>query len=318
MVSTSFSYCEPGQDDHEDADPFFCASAQYQGVSLTDAICPGPKLQRDLFHVLLRFRKNPVALACDIAEIYLRIEVAPEDRPFHRFLWRDLDLQKSPEEYEFSRVVFDDNSSPFLAQFVTQYNAKTNGREYPLAAETVLKSTYMDDSMDSVFDDQQGIELYRQLSQLWKGAGMRARKWLSNSPTVLNEIPSDDKASEIDLKEGHLPCTKTLGVLWEAAKDAFTFTKRNFLSKVATLFDPLGFLSPFIIRAKVLLQDLWTAGLDWDDPLGEPLVCRSRKWFEELSELAQIRVPRCLQLQTEEAPVDSSLHTFVDASQDAY
>ena len=64
----------------------FDASAQYQGVSLNDAICPGPKLQRDLFHVMLRFRKNPVALVCDIAEMYLRIEVAPEDRPFHRFL----------------------------------------------------------------------------------------------------------------------------------------------------------------------------------------------------------------------------------------
>ena len=61
-----------------------------------------------------------------------------------------------------------------------------------------------------------------------------------------------------------------------------------------------------------------TVGLDWDDPLGEPLVCRSRKWFKELSELNQIRVPRSLQLQTEGAPVDTSLHTFLDASQDAY
>jgi len=77
--------------------------------------------------------------------------------------------------------------------------------------------------MDSVSDEQQGIELYKQLSQLWKGAGMQARKWLSNSPTVLNEIPSDDRDSKIDLKEGHLPCSKTLGVLWEVVKDAFTF-----------------------------------------------------------------------------------------------
>ena len=89
--------------------------------------------------------------------MYLRIEVAPEDRSFYRFLWRDLDLQKSPEECEFSRVVFGVNSSPFLAQFVTQHHAKTHGSEYPLAAETVLKSTYLDDSMDSVSDDQQGI-----------------------------------------------------------------------------------------------------------------------------------------------------------------
>ncbi|XP_067040969.1 uncharacterized protein [Acropora muricata] len=307
----------------------FDASARYQGVSLNDVICQGPKLQRDLFHVLLRFRKNPVALVCDIAEMYLRIEIAPKDRPFHRFLWRDLDQQKVPEEYEFSRVVFGVNSSPFLAQFVTQQHAETHRTEYPLAAETALKSTYMDDSMDSVADDQQGIELHKQLSQLWKRAGMQARKWLSNSPVVLSEIPPEDRASEIDLKEGSLPSIKTLGILWQAAKDAFTFkvqppdnhfsfTKRNFLSKVATLFDPLGFLAPFIIRAKVLLQDLWAAGLDWDDPFGEALVRRSRNWFEELPELAQISVPRCLQPMKDEITISSSLQTFVDASEDAY
>ena len=49
-------------------------------------ICQGPKLQRDLFHVLLGFWKHPVALFCDIAEMYLKIEIAPEDRTFHRFL----------------------------------------------------------------------------------------------------------------------------------------------------------------------------------------------------------------------------------------
>ena len=152
----------------------FDASARYQGVSLNDVICQGPKLQRDLFHVLLRFRKNPVALVCDIAEMYLRIEIASEHRPFHRFLWRDLDQQKVPEEYEFSLVVFGVNSSPFLAQFVTQRHAETHRTEYPLVAETTLKSTYMDDSMDSVADDQQGIELHNQLTQLWKRAGMQA------------------------------------------------------------------------------------------------------------------------------------------------
>lgn len=68
------------------------------------------------------------------------------------------------------------------------------------------------------------------------------------------------------------------------------------------------------MRAKVLLQDLWTAGLDWDDPLRETLVSRSRKWFEELPELDQISVPRCLQPRTNEAVISSSLQTFVDPS----
>lgn len=68
-----------------------------------------------------------------------------------------------------------------------------------MATETILKSTYVEDSMDSTSDDRKGIELYRQLSEFWGRAGMHARKWLSNSPKVLEEIPVDDRASEVDL-----------------------------------------------------------------------------------------------------------------------
>jgi len=52
---------------------------------------------------------------------------------------------------------------------------------------------------------------------------MQAQKWLSNSPVVLSKIPPEDRASEIDLKEGSLPSIKTLRILWQAAKDVFTF-----------------------------------------------------------------------------------------------
>ena len=81
---------------------------------------------------------------------------------------------------------------------------------------------------------------------------MHARKWLSNSEVVLKKIPSGDRALEVDLDKGNLPSLKTLGVLWLAKEDIFTFkagapdehfqfTKRNFLKKIATLFDPMGF-----------------------------------------------------------------------------
>ena len=54
--------------------------------------------------------------------------------------------------FEFERVVFGVNSSPFLVQFVTQQHTREHHAEVPLGADTVLKSTYMDDSMDSVPD----------------------------------------------------------------------------------------------------------------------------------------------------------------------
>ena len=99
---------------------------------------------------------------CDITEMYLRIEVAPKDRPYQRFLWRTLNQERAPDEYEFNRVVFGVNSSPFQAQFVALTHAEKHKDEFPMAAETVLKSTYMDDSMDSVVDESRGIKLYEE------------------------------------------------------------------------------------------------------------------------------------------------------------
>ena len=60
-----------------------------------------------------------MAIACNISEMYLRIQIAAEDRPLHRFLWKYLNQCKEPEEYKFSRVVFGIKSSLFQPQFVT-------------------------------------------------------------------------------------------------------------------------------------------------------------------------------------------------------
>ena len=110
--------------------------------------------------------------------MYLRIEVAPKDRFCQQFLWRSLDPQRKPEEYEFNRVVFGINSSPFQAQFVSQTHAEKHKDELPLAAEAVSKSTYMYDSMDPVLDDSQGIELYKQLDELWSNFYNQPYKYL--------------------------------------------------------------------------------------------------------------------------------------------
>ena len=79
----------------------FDASARYKDRSLNDLIHQGPKLQRDLFDVLLRFRRQPIALVCDIAEMYMRIGIAHEDKLFHRFLWRGIYQDHQPDVYQF-------------------------------------------------------------------------------------------------------------------------------------------------------------------------------------------------------------------------
>ena len=109
-------------------------------------------------------------------------------------------------------MVFGDASTPFRAQHVSQENARIH-QEFPLAADTVSTSTYTDDSLDSVRDNEAAIQLVQELQQLWAKAGMKARKWLSNSSEVLAAIPKELRAYEIDLNDS-LPATKTLYVLW--------------------------------------------------------------------------------------------------------
>ena len=107
-------------------------------------------------------------------------------RPWLRFLWRDAEGKEI--EFEFERVVFGINASPFLAQLVARSNAENLRNLYGRATETVLESTYMDDCLDSVKTEQEACELRIQLIEIWKEAGMMARKWISNSKKVAYEL----------------------------------------------------------------------------------------------------------------------------------
>ena len=79
-------------------------------------------------------------------------------------------MSQKPTEYQFNRLVFGINSSPFVAQLVSQHHAKVYEKQYPRTAEIILRSMYMDDSMDSVSSEMEGIKLYKELSELRRHA----------------------------------------------------------------------------------------------------------------------------------------------------
>ena len=167
---------------------------------------------------------------------------------------------------EFRGVVFGKNSASMEAQFVAQENARRYRTEYPLAAETVLQSTYMDDSLGNVEGEAKGIELFHQLSELWAKSGMHARKWVSNSNEVMAIIPEEDRATEVNIRDNSDTVITTLGLQRNSTEDAFVIpatpvssdypiTKRNVLKKVATVFDPLGLVSPFIVQEELCFKN---------------------------------------------------------------
>ena len=87
------------------------------------------------------------------------------------------------------------------------------------------------------------------------------------------------------------------------------------MSEIARLFDPLHLLAPFTVRAKILMQDLWAGGCDWDEIINEELSIRWGKWLSEIPDLSTLGFPRCLRLPD---PTDVQLHVFSDASKHAY
>ena len=141
-------------------------------------------------------------------------------------------------------------------------------------------------------------------------------------------LPEKERANpELNLDLDDLPIGRAVGLHWDANSDTFQFkviptskppTKRGILSTVSSLFDPLGFLSPFILPMKVLLQELWRIGLQWDESIPEPLLTQWRKWTEYLSSVSDIKIPRWFRCSLPAAIVDIQLHYFSDTSKYGY
>lgn len=158
-------------------------------------------------------------------------------------------------------------------------------------------------------------------------AGFHICKWVSNRTEVLEDIPDHDRSSNVRQETNVLPTTKTVGMRWDPGDDKFLFdysspdddfqyTKRNVLKKTASLFDPLGLIAPFVVKAKFYLQQAWLESLDWDDELPEKLKNEWKNWFAELHCLRDIKVPRSLKKNNQVTIV--TLHSFSDASEKAY
>jgi hypothetical protein len=94
-------------------------------------------------------------------------------------------------------------------------------------------------------------------------------------------------------------------------------TKRSLTSIASKLFDPFGFLSPYTIRAKILFQELWSKGIQWDGPLDEEIVVEWQKWKDELGILKDVKVPRFF-YEEQGQIIETELHGFSDASPNAY
>ena len=122
----------------------------------------------------------------------------------------------------------------------------------------------------------------------------------------MNSIPQEIRSTQPTSKLGDSDhFVKTLGMEYNSSQDCFRFssadlsidpshlTKRSVLSDSAKIFDPIGLTSCVTIVVQIIFQQLWKRGIDWDEPLPPDIQRHWMNWRECLSELSNLRIPRC-------------------------
>ncbi|XP_064461641.1 uncharacterized protein LOC135371581 [Ornithodoros turicata] len=305
-------------------------------ASLNDCLEKGPSLNTDLLPVLIRFRMYRIGLAADIEKAFLQVEVQERDRDALRFLWCQdgptEDISQNPVEvWRMKRVPFGTTASPFLLAATLRHHLDNVKGHFQRTARHIVNSFYVDDLLTGSSTVDGAITIYNDASSILQEAGMNLRKWISNAEEVRKQFGEQDTNSR---QERTLSCRedrKVLGILWDTYGDtlkvsgkrmledgvALISSKRGILSAAAKLFDPLGMLSPFSIRIKMLFQRLWEEKLDWDTPLTGNIQELWHTWWSELPKLDNIALNRCL-VPDGNYNFKYELHIFSDASPYAY
>ena len=257
----------------------FDCSAEFQNESLNKHLLQGPDLTNNLVGVLCRFRKEPVALMCDIEGMFHRIGVAEQNRDLLRFLWwEDGDTTREPTEFRMKVHHFGATSSPGCANYALKMCANDNETNLgPGAANFIRHNFYVNDGVTSVVSVHDAVMLIKDTKEMCS-RGFKLHKITSSHKEVIEAIPIEDRAEgiqNIDLDKEALPMERALGVQWCIEKDSFQFrivfkdrpcTRRGILSTVSSIYYPLGFVAPLLLEGKKILQELCRERADWDHP----------------------------------------------------
>ena len=166
--------------------------------------------------------------------------------------------------------------------------------------QTVKSNFYVDDFLKSVATEGQAIALTKNLRDMCSQGGFKLTKWVSNSRTVLASILDEaDKRQikELDLDREKLPVERALGIRQNIESDAFTFRvtvknrpliRRGILSTVSSVYYPLGFFAPFVLKAKKILQALCKLKCGWDEVIPEEHSISWKRWLSELDQLSRL------------------------------
>ena len=323
----------------EKARVVYDGAAMHKGMCLNQAVFEGTNLLNNLVEVLTRFRMGKYACIADLSKCFFQVSIPSTQRDLFRIVWfRNNDIDSGEvQTYSFTRHVWGINSSPYVALTAI----KTVVSENPTGAScmtlnTIEDNRYMDDMLLACNSLADLETIVKEARELFASRGFSLRKWIANSEasSILTNIPKGDLAkniAEIDLGSQPLPNSKALGLIWDPESDrlrikwekdisAEVTTRRTLSSKLASLFDPLGLAAPYLLKGKLILQEVATSGFGWDDELPNDILRRWEAWVDTLKILSNFSLPRCCYSVEPNANNSSAiyqLHGFCDASNSA-
>ena len=310
--------------------PCHDARANVDGKCLNDLLLNKPNRTNSLFDILVNFRNNKIAITADIAAFFHNVLVDPLDADVFRYFWFEDESMKAIKRLRFLGHVFGSGASSLVTSYALAHHGRRMKNEYPMEIfDAIMNFFYVDDYTGGARTPEEAKRLVSMLIDAMKKGGFDLAKWKSNCPEIFEDlIKIDNDVKKLGADDG--ATEKVLGAGWDPSTDDFTFifddatfdrdvrTPRALVSVQASLYDPLGFLSPFILIGRKLLQLSMIGNFGWDSPLGEALRKDFAEWAKSIIELSQYKIPRWWNTEETVDVLDDELHIFSDASTEGY
>ncbi|XP_050338255.1 uncharacterized protein LOC126764636 [Bactrocera neohumeralis] len=304
---------------------FNASQASSNGTSLNDILLPGPVLQADLTILILRWRLFKYVFNSDIEKMYRQILLKADQTKYQRIVFRNHPTEQT-NLFELKTVTFGINCAPYLAIRTLLQLADDVESSLPVASNILRKCMYVDDVLAGGHSVEAAIKARNEIKTALESAGFPLRKWTANCGRILQGLPKDHLLNKEFLDFEDTSDVKALGIRWNAHTDFFYFktkpilspesyTKRAILSDIAKLFDPLGWLAPIIVTAKMIMQHIWLEGTQWDEFVSPTTLDRWHTFMDNHRYINNIKIPRWVHFSPTD---DVSIHGFCDASEKAY
>jgi hypothetical protein len=284
---------------------------QPSGVSLNDCLLKGPPALVDLYTVTLGIREHKVAFTKNISKFYQCVEADEAAQHVKRILWRFGDKSKEPTIFVTTRVNYGDRPAGFIAIAAVRETADRFGKGRETAAWFLKNRTYMDDATGGANSAEAARRVSQDMEDILENGGFRFKE------TVMSGDP---------LGEGG-ELRKVLGLRWDTQKDEIcvdiklnygekvkgayleedaplanpesalpqVITRRVLRRLAQSQYDPLGLLSVYMVKWKLLMRKGKGKEGGWETPLDQEEEEEFRQLLRDLKELREIRLPRCVQ-----------------------